>query len=133
VLANILDPAPSGRLYPAGVATGTATSFLGGATARHDPGMLVITASTASGEGLEEVRDLMTQTLESLASGGVEKEEVERARAMVLKWNADQMLDVNGAGVSLSEWVSRGDWRLYFLHRDRLEKVTAEDVSRVAG
>jgi zinc protease len=133
VLANVLDPAPSGRLYKALVSTGKATSVSAVAVARHDPGMLVITASTASGEGLEEVRDLMTQTLESLASGGVEKEEVERARAMVLKWNADQMLDVNGAGVSLSEWVSRGDWRLYFLHRDRLEKVTAEDVSRVAG
>jgi zinc protease len=43
------------------------------------------------------------------------------------------MLDVNGAGVELSEWVSRGDWRLYFLHRDRLEKVTSADVSRVAA
>ncbi|MFN9973298.1 MAG: insulinase family protein, partial [Phycisphaerae bacterium] len=27
---------------------------------------------------------------------------------------------------------SQGDWRLYFLHRDRLEKVTAADVQRVA-
>ncbi len=26
-----------------------------------------------------------------------------------------------------------GDWRLYFLHRDRIEKVTPADVQRVAA
>src|SRR5262249_23564414 len=29
-------------------------------------------------------------------------------------------------------WISKGDWRLFFLHRDRVEKVTADDISRVA-
>jgi zinc protease len=133
VLANVLDPVPSGRLYKALVAPGKAASVSAVAIGRHDPGVLEISAGTASGEGLDQVRDTMTQTLESLASGGVEKEEVERARAMLLKWHADQLKDVNAAGVELSEWVARGDWRLYFLHRDRLEKVTADDVSRVAG
>ena len=32
----------------------------------------------------------------------------------------------------LSEWASMGDWRLMFLDRDRTEKVTPEDVARVA-
>ena len=34
--------------------------------------------------------------------------------------------------IELSEWAAMGDWRLYFLYRDRLEKVTAEVVERVA-
>ena len=34
--------------------------------------------------------------------------------------------------VHLSEWAAQGDWRLYFLYRDRLEQVTANDVNRVA-
>jgi zinc protease len=33
----------------------------------------------------------------------------------------------------LSEWSSMGDWRLMFLDRDRIEKVTPEDVARVAA
>ena len=33
----------------------------------------------------------------------------------------------------MSEWVSKGDWRLLFLNRDRLRKVTPEDVQRVAN
>ena len=34
--------------------------------------------------------------------------------------------------IQLSEWAGAGDWRLFFLHRDRMEKVTAADVNRVA-
>ena len=43
------------------------------------------------------------------------------------------MKDANRIGTTLSEWVAQGDWRLFFLHRDRLAKVTADDVTRVAG
>jgi len=32
----------------------------------------------------------------------------------------------------LSEWAAQGDWRLYFLHRDRLEAVTPDAVQAVA-
>ncbi len=32
----------------------------------------------------------------------------------------------------LGEWEARGDWRLFFLTRDRLEQVTPADVVRVA-
>jgi zinc protease len=35
--------------------------------------------------------------------------------------------------IELSDWSAQGDWRLFFLYRDRLEKVTAEDVTRVAA
>ena len=36
-------------------------------------------------------------------------------------------------GLQLSEWIGMGDWRLLFLHRDRLRTVTADDVRRVAA
>jgi len=29
-------------------------------------------------------------------------------------------------GVALSEWAAQGDWRLYCLHRDRIEQVTPD-------
>lgn len=34
-------------------------------------------------------------------------------------------------GLTLSDWASRGDWRLLFLYRDRLKTTTTEDVARV--
>ena len=133
VLANVLDPEPSGRLYKALVATRKATSVSAYTYGLHDPGVLVVTAETESGQGLDEVRVTMTEVLERLASGQVEKEEVERSRAKLLKWREALTKDVNAIGIELSEWVGCGDWRLFFVHRDRLEKVTPEDVARVAG
>jgi zinc protease len=35
-------------------------------------------------------------------------------------------------GLTLTEYEASGDWRLFFLTRDRIEKVTAADVQRVA-
>ena len=36
-------------------------------------------------------------------------------------------------GLTLSEFVGAGDWRLFFLHRDRLRKVTVEEVQQAAA
>jgi zinc protease len=36
-------------------------------------------------------------------------------------------------GLGLSEYIAKGDWRLWFLSRDQMEKVTAADVNRVAA
>src|SRR6202012_6293237 len=41
--------------------------------------------------------------------------------------NAEQV------GLFLSEWEAMGDWRLLYLDRDRVKKVTPEDVKRVAA
>ena len=34
--------------------------------------------------------------------------------------------------MELSEWQALGDWRMFFLHRDRLKEVTVDDVIAVA-
>ena len=41
--------------------------------------------------------------------------------------------DTAKLAIQLSNWASQGDWRLYFLYRDRIEKVSPEDVTRVAS
>ncbi|MCH7526849.1 MAG: insulinase family protein [Planctomycetes bacterium] len=34
--------------------------------------------------------------------------------------------------IGFSTWAGAGDWRLFFLHRDRIEQVSLDDVRRVA-
>jgi zinc protease len=135
VLEDVLTSEPSGRLYKALVPTKKASSLQGNAFAYHDPGILLILAETGSADekGLHDVRDVMTEELEKLASQKVTKEEVDRAKAKLLAQREQLMKDANRIGTTLSEWVALGDWRLFFLHRDRLMKVTADDVTRVAG
>src|SRR5262249_35502302 len=71
--------------------------------------------------------------IESLAKQEITKEEVERAKAAFAKRFDLSMTETSGLAVGLSNWASRGDWRLMFLHRDRMKKVMPADVNRVAA
>jgi zinc protease len=62
----------------------------------------------------------------------VRAEELERARTTLLNEFEKVSLDTSAMVRSLSEFIATGDWRLFFLYRDRLRKVALEDVQRVA-
>jgi zinc protease len=133
VLEQLMTTAPSGRLYKALVETRKAASVSGEAAALHDPGVLEFTATVNRDGSLEEVRDILLQVVEGLAESGPTEEEVNRAKAQILKARELAQANTSRLAIGLSEWAAMGDWRLYFLHRDRLEKVTADDVRRVAA
>ena len=132
VLASILRTRPSGRLYKALVETKKAASVSAFAGAEHDPGLMELEAEPTHDTALEEVRDLLIGTVESVGSKGVTAEEVNRAKQEILKAREMGAANTSQIAVSLSEWAAQGDWRLYFLHRDRIEQVTPEAVKIVA-
>src|SRR5438034_5145263 len=133
VLANILSTQPSGRLYQALVETRKASSASAFARGEHDPGLMTIQAEVTRDTSLEEVRDLIIATVEPIGAKGVTAEEVNRAKQQILKQREQAATDTSRIALSLSEWVAQGDWRLYFLHRDRIEKVTPTTVQAVAA
>ena len=131
VLGELLSSSPSGRLYKALVETKKATRVSGGAFALHDPGVLEFSAQVNDGVPPEEVRDIMIKVLEDFKPATAQ--EVERAKQS-LKAQFEQALSKSkSTAIQLSEWISAGDWRLMFIHRDRVAKVTPADVDRVAG
>jgi zinc protease len=132
LLESILTMSPSGRLYKALVEQKKAANVSGGAYALHDPGVLKFTAEVATGNTPESVLDALLDTLQSVVDQGVKDEEVDRAKQRLLKQREQEASDSPQLAIHLSEWAAQGDWRLYFLYRDRLEQVTAKDVSRVA-
>ena len=75
----------------------------------------------------------MAETTENFAKTPPTKEEVDRAKTALLKNIELSLNDPNRVGLEMSEWVAQGDWRLFFITRDRLKKVTPEDVQRVAN
>jgi len=133
VLANILSTRPSGRLYKALVETKKASSASASAGREHDPGLLSLDAEVPKENSLDEVRELLISTAEEIGAKGVTAEEVNRARQQILKARERAATDTAQIGVSLSEWMAQGDWRLYFLHRDRIERVTPEKVQAAAA
>jgi zinc protease len=131
VLASVLAMEPAGRLYKNLVETKKANRVSGFAMGTHDPGMLELYA-TCDADKTQSVREAMLDTLEKISEKPVTEEEVNRARTQLLTEREHLMGDSQRLAVDLTEWAANGDWRLFFLHRDRLEKVTAADVNRVA-
>lgn len=133
VLETILTQAPAGKLYKALVETKKAASVSGGAFALHDPGVLLLMAEVSKGNDAQVVLESMMDAIDQVVGKGVDEEDVERAKQKLLKQRELQAAQSAGIAIELSEWAAQGDWRLYFLYRDRLEKVTADDVKKVAA
>lgn len=133
VLAFVLGDTPSGRLHKALVETKKASRVFGFNFQMREPGIAMYGAEVRQGDSLDAAREAFIQTVESVGANPPTKEEVERARQAILK-NVELALNKSDVvGLELSEWIAQGDWRLFFLHRDRVRKVTPEDVQRAAA
>src|SRR5690606_27836212 len=75
----------------------------------------------------------LTQTLESLEEEPLQEADLERSRNRWLTAWERSYANPASLASSLSEAVSEGDWRLYFLRRDRVEAAALEDVHRVTS
>ena len=132
ILGRILSDAPSGRLYKSLVESKKATSVFGFGQPNKEPGFFMFGAELDKTASIDAARDAMLATVETFANTPPTKEEVERFKASALK-NIDLSFnDPNALALQLTNWVAQGDWRLLFINRERIKKVTPEDVQRVA-
>ncbi len=132
VLQHILTAAPSGRLYKSLVETRMAARVDGSAYALHDPGVMSLMATVTKGNDPHDVLSRLLETTEAIGETGVTQEEVDRAIAYWMKIWELSMTDSSQTAIQISDWAAQGDWRLLFVYRDRLEKVTPADVQAVA-
>lgn len=133
VLAHVLQNEPSGRLYQQMVEPKIASNVSAIAFAFAEPGVLMTFAMIPQDQSLEQARVKLIEVIEeSFYENPVTKEELERARQDLLKRRELEAAETDRLAVSLSEWAAQGDWRLYFLFRDTLEELTADDVQEVA-
>jgi len=131
-LGELLTITPAGRLYKALVESKKATSVEVWQEAQKDPGSITFFAQIPEGDPIEPARDALLATFENLRKEPVTEAEVARVRAKAAKYYDDVISDPQKLGVALSEAIALGDWRLFFIQRDRYRNVTAADVQRVA-
>jgi len=132
VLAQILGSTPSGRLHKALIEKGLAISSGAEMYPLLEPGMIEFSTSLRTDQSLETAEKTMLSVLEGFASQPVTDEEVNRARTRMLASFDQLFADPEHFGVALSGAIAAGDWRLFFLAKEDLKKVTAADVQRVA-
>ncbi|QAZ41001.1 insulinase family protein [Methylibium sp. Pch-M] len=132
LLALVLGDAPSGRLHRRLVEKQLAASVGAEPFGLHDPGAALFVAQLAPGQDIDRARAELIAVLESVAAEPITAEELERARAKWLKGWELAFTNPETVGVSLSESVAQGDWRLFFLIRDRIRTTTLADVQQAA-
>ncbi len=133
LLASILADAPAGRLHKRLVEKQLAATTFGFAWGLAEPSPLFLGATLAPGQDVERARSELLATLDAVTSTEpITAEELERARTQWLNSWQLSFTDPEQIGVQLSEAIANGDWRLYFLERDQIRKLTLADVQRVA-
>lgn len=133
VFVQLMGDSPGGRLYKALVETRKATGVGGSTYQLHDPGIAYFAVEMRVGTPMAPARSGLIDTVEdAVRKNPITSEEVERAKNAILKQIELSLNNTERIGKELSEWQAMGDWRLFFLYRDALRKVTVADCQRVA-
>lgn len=127
-----LTSAPSGRLHKSLVEAGLAAQVLGGSIAGVDGTLHIFGAIMKKGDPVEPVQQELIRAVEGLAEEPPTEAEMQRARLSFANAAERTMADHENIGLALSEFIALGDWRLFFLNRDRQQAVTAEQVAAAA-
>jgi zinc protease len=133
LLAYVLAAEPAGRLYKELVLTELASSTSVFTLALHDPGLAMFGAVVSKEKSLEDARQALIHTVESISERPITEDELNRARTQFLKDRELRAADSKEIAIELSEWAAQGDWRLYFLFRDTMEALTTEDLTAAAA
>lgn len=129
VVENVLTAQPSGRLYKAMVDGKKASGLWSFAPFTKEPSFMYFNVNVPSDKSLSDAESTLLGIFDDLANNPITEAELKRAKANLMK-QMDQM-SRNSAymGTYMSEFIGAGDWRLSFIHRDRIDEMTLEKVN----
>jgi zinc protease len=132
-LSEIMTVEPAGRLYKALVEGKKASSVENWTFLQHDAGFVIFWAQVPLSDSVGAARDTLLATLYEVPAHPITAEELDRVRTKALKDFDDTVNDPERMTVALAEAIAEGDWRLFFIRRDRWRNLTPADVTRAAG
>ena len=132
VLGLVMGDTPSGRLHKRLTEKRLAANTFAYSQGLAEPGFAVFGAQLGPGQDSEPARIEMLATLESVGREPITDDELKRAKSKWLKGWEQAFSNPETVGISLSESIAMGDWRLFFLLRDRVRDISLAEVQRVA-
>ena len=131
-LLQILTNDPSGILYKKLIETKLATKEYGYAQTLHDPGFSYFQVEVPKDKSIDSAKQVLLSTMDNINSITFTEEDLTRAKNTILKNAEDIQSKTTNFAIALTEFIGAGDWRLAFLYRDRIEKLTVADVQAAA-
>jgi len=132
VLIEAITDEPGGIIYKDLVATGRCSELFGMTYALCEPGMALCFLRPVDDDHALVIRDELQELMESRAAKTLDEEQVTRIKARQLKRFKLALSNSKDVALKLSEAIACGDWRLFFWHKEQINKVKLEDVTRVA-
>jgi zinc protease len=131
-LLQILTNDPSGVLYKKLIETKLATKEYGYAQTLYDPGFSYFEIEVPKDKSIDSAKQVLLSTMDNINNITFTEEDLTRAKNTILKYAEDLQSKTTDFAVALTEYIGAGDWRLAFLYRDRIEKLTVADVQAAA-
>jgi zinc protease len=131
--SDILGSGPASRLHKLLIDSGMASQVFSFGQTGYAPGLQIFGAVVKKGDAIDKVAATMTAAIEDFGSAPPTADEMERVRRNLHNEIDKSLNDPQRVGVALSEAIALGDWRLYFVGRERVDTITAADVAKVSG
>ena len=132
-LSEVVGGTPNGRLHKKMVENKLAVNVSPWNFDLAERGYVLFMAELNKTQSLSEARKVLLEELEGLQKNPVTEEELKRAKASLLSDIDKTINDPQKLAVQLSESIANGDWRLFFLQRDRIENLKLADLQAVAA
>lgn len=134
LLSNVLGAGESSRLHQALVYESEVASEVSASVdATEDPGLLTIWADVSPGRTADQALAAIDSVIATLVAEGVGAEEVDKARSQTQTSLVRQLVTNENRTINLLFFqVLDGDYRRLFTIMSDYDKVTADDVTRVA-
>jgi zinc protease len=125
---SILTNDPSGYFYKALVETKLATKVTSWSLTSYDPGFTYFGCSVPKDKNLDSAKNAFLAAANSLSTLVITQEDLDRAKNALKKQVSDMQTNTLGFSIGLAEVIGAGDWRLFYVYRDRLDALTLADV-----
>jgi zinc protease len=131
-LNEILTGNPSGYLYKNLVENQKVAAIWAYSPETRDPGIMYFNFDVPKDKDLILTEKLVKTELDKIAINNYTEEDLARAKSKLLKQIADTKNNTVNFAVYLTEIVGAGNYKLAFLYRDNVEKLTLAEVKNVA-
>ncbi|WP_306354094.1 M16 family metallopeptidase [Flavobacterium sp. '19STA2R22 D10 B1'] len=131
-LSEILTSDPSGYLYKALVETQKASGLYAYQPQVRDASYIYFNVNVPKDKNLDEAKKIFLSELDKIGTRKYTDQDVLRAKSKILKSIDATKNNTIGLSIALTEIIGSGDYRLFFLYRDAIEKLSLEDINRVA-
>ena len=133
LLGSVLSAGRSSRLYRALVVGNLASNAGAGSAMTHDPYLFRISATARPDVEPERVEAAALAEVQRLIDEGVPEAELAKVRRQLRAGHVFSTEGVSSQARYLGQYELAGSWRNFETYLDDLDRVTAEDVVRVAA